>query len=459
MQTIKCETLKELEEALASFGPDALYRGQVGHYQRADGSVSLPTSFQRHGCIPPLMLKWTHYAKKMLEDHVEGWSGVGDVATEQAILQHYGWRSFFIDATAKPRVAAWFASHRFVSQKSHAIVEDCFETPVYLRFDLARYEDVADTGHIYVLSRRKLRAAGVGAVHLSEIATRNGSPRYVRQDAYMVGSLYDGFLDPDLVICHITAPAEVLRVYAENLTAGWLFPEPKDDPIFADLLAMPWRKIGTFGEKMDAFERSLPIPEYKICLRKIMPSASAFYRPFWISDLPPPSNVQSQTVRQSNIRCGSSAYHGSAPIPSRLPEIDRLLETSDEVIIETDSLVYHGMGPIYGKGVGVIKAGDGLMEVFEFGVSHPGLLLKDVSRFPGLHYRVQADGTWHRQAHHDDCTCEQAHEDNLRVLGIVNELLADGSLKMKEPGLYVDTDRLNETDPSVLASWAGRQST
>ncbi|MBD9437341.1 hypothetical protein IB223_14655 [Pseudoxanthomonas sp. PXM03] len=457
MKIIHCDTAEQLKLAIASFGSDALFRGQVAHYQRADGSLSLPTSFQRHGCIPPLMLKWTHYAKKALERHVDGWSDAGDPATDQAILQHYGWRSFFVDATGDSRVAAWFASQEFVSHRSAEMVEDCFENPVYLRCDQASYKESSDSGHIYVISRRKLRAAGLEAIHLSEIATRDGAPRYVRQDAYMIGSLYDGYLDPSLVVAHISAPADVLRAHAGSMNTAWLFPEPEDDPIFSELLAMPWEKIGTMGGGIDAFARSLPIPEYQPHLRKIMPPESAFHRPFWISDLSPPPGQQGQPRRQVHIRCGSAAYHGSAPVPNLLRQIMRLLEESDEVIIETDALVYHGMGTTYGKGIAVIKTSDDLLEVFEFGVDHPGLRLERAARFPGLFYSVDVNGVWHRKIHAEDCSCGDPHEGNLRILGIVNELLEDGSIRLSEPGLYLDPSLVIETDPAVTKSWEERR--
>lgn len=115
------------------YGPGVLYRGQVKHYLDPNGYPSLSTSFQRQGCIPDSMIKWTFYAKRALQNLVRGWEETGDIATNQAILQHYGFRSFFIDATGDPRVAAWFASNKYESNYQLNLVEDCFEDPVMLR--------------------------------------------------------------------------------------------------------------------------------------------------------------------------------------------------------------------------------------------------------------------------------------------------------------------------------------
>src|SRR5688572_30167882 len=100
--------------ALANFlsslgGKEYLFRGQTGHYVRHDGSVSLPSSFARHGCIPTLMMKWTFFATDLLR--LSGTATDGVAAPPefvQALLQHYGWRSFFVDLTSSAAVASWF---------------------------------------------------------------------------------------------------------------------------------------------------------------------------------------------------------------------------------------------------------------------------------------------------------------------------------------------------------------
>jgi len=453
MDKWRCDTTEELDSTLNRYGPGVLYRGQIQHYPGIGDRPSLSTSFQRSGCEPDLMIKWTYYAKRALQHLVRGWEESGDVATNQAILQHYGFRSFFLDASGNPMVAAWFASHKFESQIAVNMVEDCFEDPVWLRTVNARFVPAENTGHLYLISQKALRKYGLQAVHLSEIATNDGTPRYVRQDAYMVGPLIQDGLPGDCILAHITAPSEVFRDFAINLNTEWLFPEPSDDPVYAELLAMPWEKLRHIPDDgIEAFRRTLELPEYSYHLRKHMPSRSAMYRPFWTRDLPPPPDYQTSThVEMVQILCGSALYHGSSNPRLILPELNKLLESYDEISIEADGLVYHGMGTRYGKGVGVVKMPGGIVCVFEYGVDHPGLRIMEIRRFYGLHYRISPEGAWERVLHDEDCACGSDHSENFRLLGRVDLALKDEWIEHIGPGLYVQKHVDPTSDPK--ATW------
>jgi hypothetical protein len=65
MIQLEVQTVDELHKALGGFGEDVLYRGQIRQYGTAD-QPSMATSFDRNGCIPPLMLRWAHYARSIL---------------------------------------------------------------------------------------------------------------------------------------------------------------------------------------------------------------------------------------------------------------------------------------------------------------------------------------------------------------------------------------------------------
>ncbi|WDG50454.1 FRG domain-containing protein [Pseudomonas chlororaphis] len=439
MEKRHCETLEALREAIERYGPGVLYRGQAQNYTGSEGLPTLSTSFQRQGCVPDLMIKWTYYAKRALQHLVRGWKDTGDTATDQAILQHYGFRSFFLDASGDPRVAAWFASNRFESKIAVNLVEDCFEDPVWLRTLNAWFVPTEEVGHLYLISQKSLRQSGIQAVHLSEIATDQGAPRYARQDAYMVGPLIQSGLSSDCILCHITAPAEVLRNFAGDYNVGWLFPEPSDDPVYQELLAMPWEKMRHVPDDiLEAFRRSLELPEYSCHLQKHMPPRSAMYRPFWTRDLPPLPACQTATSTQiAQVLCGSSLYHGASTPRFILPEINKLLEEYDEISIELDGLVYHGMDTKYGKGVGIVKMPEKIVCIFEYGVDHPGLRIMGVGRFYGLHYRIDSNGGWERITHEDDCTCGSDHTENFTLLGRIDISLKNQWLKCVEPGLYV----------------------
>lgn len=60
---IKPKNLSELESCFNRFSTGYLFRGQVKHFTNDDGEINIPTSFSRHGCIPHVMLKWSHYSR------------------------------------------------------------------------------------------------------------------------------------------------------------------------------------------------------------------------------------------------------------------------------------------------------------------------------------------------------------------------------------------------------------
>lgn len=425
-----------------------MYRGQNQHFTHPDGSTSLVTSFSRSTCIPDLMIKWSHYAKRMLRRHVQGWQDRKDLATDQAILQHYGWRSFFLDATGDARVAAWFASHRFVTRQHGELVEDCHEDPVVLISDLADFIPAEGDGHLYLISKKACRSAGIGCVHLSEIATSEGRPRYVCQDAYMVGHLEPSGLPEAVLLAHLVAPVTVLVSYANGLSTEDLFPEPDADPVFSDLLAMPWVRVGPEDDSIPFFKRSLPLPEYKLHVRKHMPPTAAMYRPFWLGDLRDPTDPE----RLTHVLCGAGIYHGTSSTPSSLPLLTRILESCDGIVVELDGLVYFGGRGQYVKGVIVKKVEQDLIALCEIGVEHPGLQIQNIGVFQGWHFRVNAGGVWLREAHLDDCDCgSEEHNEQLRLLGRVEECLADGSIEHHSSGFYVERGVRRDSDRSLMS--------
>jgi hypothetical protein len=153
----------------------------------------------------------------------------------------------------------------------------------------------------------------------------------------------------------------------------------------------------------------------------------------------------------AQLLCGSSLYHGASTPHFILPEINKLLELYDEISIELDGLVYHGMDTKYGKGVGILKIPGDIVCVFEYGIDHPGLRIMGMGRFYGLHYRIHSHGGWERVAHEDDCTCGSDHIENFSLLGRVDRSLKDRWLECVEPGLYVQTGVDRTSDPH--ATW------
>ncbi len=112
MEFWTAQTVDQLQDILSSYGKDALFRGQVRQFGTNE-APRMNTSFSRNGCIPPLMLRWSHYASFILAALLERQHRDISLEFTQAILQHYGWRSFYLDTSSSSAVSAWFAAHTF----------------------------------------------------------------------------------------------------------------------------------------------------------------------------------------------------------------------------------------------------------------------------------------------------------------------------------------------------------
>src|SRR6478736_149928 len=117
MEHVQVTSVEQLHREIVRFGHKShLFRGQPNAYLDAHGTPTFQATFHRHGCVPLTTRKWTHYAGALIE-HVSGGTIAPSLDLSSALLQHYGWRSFFLDATTEPAVAAWFASHSYAEAR------------------------------------------------------------------------------------------------------------------------------------------------------------------------------------------------------------------------------------------------------------------------------------------------------------------------------------------------------
>lgn len=427
MKTITCTTLEELKAVRNALGPGVLFRGQVKEYLRENGLPNIITSFQRNGCIPPRMVKWWHYSRQILSRHMSGFNPTSDAGTDQAILQHYGWRSFFIDATTDFNVACWFASHKFHSEKSMELIEDCFEDPVFVLREFAKYEPTDGVGCVYVMSRKALRAQALDVVDLQEIATRDGRPRYVAQSGFMVGPLRSHLPD-ECLQARILAPASILRelcVDEGGLRTDILFPTQAEDPILAELLSLPWSKIYIDSDNdavgIDFFQRGLPLPEYHVRSIRRSDPGTAFYRRFWTFDFPRENTPWENT---SYYLTDEAIFHGIHSDVVKFPKIMKLLESSSSIVVEIDGLT-NGKGE-YGKGIYIEKQDDGQVFLTELRMKHFGARPAGFGITRGRYFSVDEEAIWHPVSHADECDCgnDFHHNHHLIVASHFEEVLS-----------------------------------
>ncbi len=409
METVDCQTPEELQKLFDGLAPGVLFRGQTKEYLRADGGPDLRTSFDRHGCIPSRMLKWWHYSRAILSTYVKGFDGLTDLATDQAILQHYGWRSFFLDATADPAVACWFAANSYRSEPCGEMIEDCFEDPLFVIRQRAWYEPADDRGCIYVLSRKALRARDLQTVDLVEITTASGHHRCLAQSAFMVGPL-NGPLPDDCIVTRVFAPSSVFREYAARspeLTCEALFPGSTVDPVMAALLSIPWvkREVEGDGIGIDFFDRGLPLPEYDMRDIRRTGQTTAYYRRFWLADAAKPETLLGETTFYLTEE---TLFHGTGAGDLIFPNLTLLLREHTSVALEIDGLVRHPYvvsSGQYGKGIYLEGQEDGTMFLTELAVDHFGARPGGFGITRGCYFRVDDEFRWHRIEHPEQCDC------------------------------------------------------
>jgi hypothetical protein len=434
MKTHTVTTLEELRAVLATFGTDALYRGQVRQYGPDDAPI-MNTSFSRSGCIPPLMLRWSHYAGFILAallglDHRE-------VSLEftQAILQHYGWRSFYLDASSESAVSAWFAAHEFSGSRSIELCEDCFEDPVFLIKLMAKYAHQDGTGFLYVLSKEAMSRRGLGLVDLSSIELPDYRPRFHAQKAWLVGP-QPGNLPTECVLATIQAPRSVFRAYADEkglAETAHLFPDAAEDPVLDLLTTMPWEQRLPNEKKRDLkfFEQSFEFPEYHDSFRKRNPPHVAFYEGGSAASGMPAPDLAVFDVPEIVV------FGFADSVAVKFPRVTEIIQGEGRhFVFEIDNLVRRPgrLTSEYLKGVAITKCDGGLFSVADFAVDHPGRRLSGCGIDTGWHYRIADDGTWVREPTPDDCPCgnNSIHQHHLSMLTILEEQLrVDPSIALR----------------------------
>jgi hypothetical protein len=404
----------ELQAVLGEFQSEVVYRGQTKHHVNSNGHLSMVTSFARKGCVPPLMLKWSQYANSVILA-LQGPGGpLVSMARTQAILQHYGWRSFYIDATNSPAIAAWFASHRFSSKVSAELCEDAYEEGVCLINQEAEYTlSENETGHLYVISKAEVIRSGASCDDLgAEVSTEPGYRlRFLEQEACMLGSFQEG-LPASCVVGHIEAPVEVLAEFSRK--AGFeatdsLFPSAHEDPVLKLLLASPWVR-GAADIGVPTFEPGLRLPMYSSNYVRQLPASVALYSQKWV-DAPGFARQIPELSKALFVRVPEHYAYGEPTGTSSLPLLTDMLKRHGTVVIEFDGLFRYAersQEPSYHKGI-VLTLEAEHASVCALVVEHPGMKVTASGAELGWNYSVSPSGKWVRTPQKSDCPCNAPH--------------------------------------------------
>lgn len=434
MKQLKAGNLYELQELLVGFDKGVLFRGQTQHYGGPD-YPSVISSFDRAVCIPSETVKWMCYASKVLEGLIG--NHVNDFSFVQALLQQYGWRSFFVDCSSSAAVSAWFASHKYSESHGIDMCEDCDENFLWKRKKFAQYDFEEGDGHLYVID--KSFAEQIGLIDLSSLTIEGFYPRTEAQKAWLLGPTDGNPIPRDCYVAHITASRSIFREYAHLhglKDTDSLFPPTVKDPILKELLELPWREIENLRDPnfpVPIFKRALELPEYQRSFEKIASPAIAFYNGGKISEMFDSIETTKGKLTGGEVYSASSIIiFGTANLdtPLSFPNIEERLQGKSYLAFEIDEIVKHpsmGYNTQYQKGVGVIPHAPDLFEVSELVVLHPGQKMTNVGFAPGWFYRRKPCGLWEREQNENECSCrnEEIHKRYISALVIVEDLFSN----------------------------------
>jgi hypothetical protein len=429
METVQANTLEDLDKFVDNYSDDVLFRGQTSHFS-IDNLPSISTSFDRQGCIPSEMGKWCRFSEGVLKY----WLGSPTETFElsQAVLQHYGWRSFFVDLTSNFAVASWFGGHIY-SQKFHIeMCEDCFENFVWLRKVSASYSIGSMIGNIYVFDKRKLMDVAM-LINLEDLEVDAERPRFHAQNAWMIGPLRNETIPSECILAHLTAPHELLAQFAarEGLSdTAQLFPDREQDPVLGSLLDLPWVEIELPPSEIDVpvFKRAVSFPEYQETYKKHLSPNVALYQGHNIGA----SEMADEFVDEiSFLEVPDLVVFGTPqPVIDILPQILEKLEIGKTVCFEIKTILrqaYAFGSDQYCKGIAVKRHDSDLIEVSELAIGHPGMRVSGVGINRGWYYKIDKSGKCSRVSHADECPCgdKHRHEFLFGCLTIVEHWLCD----------------------------------
>jgi FRG domain len=192
----------------------------------------------------------------------------GNIPFRKAVLQHYGYKTHYVDLTADPLIAAWFATNKF---EPRTII---YGGSPFRKIEQIRYVR-RDEGIGYVLVLAFPNADELKEKRrLFDISALDPFLRPSRQEAWL---LYDRKpLLPDPNEFWVASIGVDCSKFSSTFSSSHLFPLPADDAGFKDLLGIPFVEVpgAWLGElrdgkprppgsvDLDMGMRALPVPEY-----------------------------------------------------------------------------------------------------------------------------------------------------------------------------------------------------
>jgi len=191
-----------------------------------------------------------------------------NIPFRKAVLQHYGYKTHYIDVTSDPVVAAWFASNQFEPRPI------LYGGALIRRIEQIRYTRRTDgIGFVLVLAISNAEELKTSR-RLFDISTLDPFLRPTRQKAWLLYDRKPLLPDPN-DFWDATISIDCSKFIAD-LTSNYLFPLPNEDVGYRALLNIPFVEVpgallrdepepnpprGRISD-FDLGMRALPVPEY-----------------------------------------------------------------------------------------------------------------------------------------------------------------------------------------------------
>lgn len=453
---IRIENRSQLLNELLKYNePKYIFRGQTSNYSTNEYDHSFLTSFERIRCNPAYQFKWSYYSRIFLET-IQKHNLIPEMNSNmkqkyvQALLQHYGWRSNFIDLSYNPYVSLFFAGYSYKDKSVFHMTEDCYEKGVLEHKKEATYiESKHEFGYLYIIDREKVMEINPTSLVDLAIGLIDEKLRPVRQRGLLLENC-EGSLNDIMCVSMVSVleiPSNMIHSVcgAEGITTNLLFPNNGEDAIYQFLLSLP-RKVFENNEEdfFDIYLKPIQIPEYNIQYEKFQVPSIAYYKPFWIKEILGKlegariEEFKSRVLSSIDYRCNDDiSFHVEMPedfVPE-YSEMLKVLEKQPRVLIEYNNLFSYGIeeNSEYQKGFFVELLGD-MIAIEEIGVEYSGTEFNGIVGYLPRYYKVNDDNHLISHRIEGDCPCndEARHSHLLFVAKILLEGIAVGHFKAEK---------------------------
>ena len=221
------ETVEKIEDQIPATSL-LLFRGQTSLYDKIRSGRARPSII----VVPEVENGWTTIVNRLTSKN-------SPTKFNQAILQHYGLPTFYIDLTSDPLTAAWFACNKYEELKPTMWIGNTF------RFqDETTYKPISDgVGYLFVLEIPYYKEM-LDKNELFDLSHEGIFLRPISQSAYLMLDHPPRLPDPNNFVVH-TLKIDRSK-FTSSKTLKKLFPNPKKDKGYEGLLDVPYVQLPSY---------------------------------------------------------------------------------------------------------------------------------------------------------------------------------------------------------------------